>query len=100
MYSPEEIVKRARSRLGWEWDLNEDDRDFIERLMGWSVSLGFIKAPLDIETLLDLGPLRLVRRETSLTARSSMPRQALPHQSRGFGAAELPETPPEERFHG
>ena len=63
VYSPEEIVKRARSRLGWEWDLNEDDRDFIERLMGWSTSLGFIKAPLDIESLLDLGPLRRVRRE-------------------------------------
>ena len=63
VYSPEEIVKRARSRLGWEWDLNEDDRDFIERLMGWSASLGFIKAPLDIDALLDLGPLRRVRRE-------------------------------------
>ena len=63
VYSPEEIVKRARSRLGWEWDLNEDDRDFIERLMGWSASLGFIKAPLDIDSLLDLGPLRRVRRE-------------------------------------
>ena len=63
VYSPEEIVKRARSRLGWEWDLNEDDRDFIERLMDWSASLGFIKAPLDIDSLLDLGPLRRVRRE-------------------------------------
>jgi len=63
LYSPEEIVKRARSRLGWEWDLTEDDRDFIERLMGWSASLGFIKTPLDIESLLDLGPLRRVRRE-------------------------------------
>ena len=63
VYSPEEIVKRARSRLGWEWDLNEDDRDFIERLMGWSASLGFIKAPLDLDSLLDLGPLRRVRRE-------------------------------------
>ena len=65
VYSPEEIVKRARSRLGWEWDLNEDDREFIERLMGWSASLGFIKAPLDIDSLLDLGPLRRVRRERS-----------------------------------
>ena len=63
VYSPEEIVKRARSRLGWEWDLNEDDRDFIERLMGWSTSLGFIEAPVDIDSLLDLGPLRRVRRE-------------------------------------
>ena len=63
LYSPEEIVKRARSRLGWEWDLNEDDRDFIERLMRWSASLGFIKAPLDIDSLLDLRPLRRVRRE-------------------------------------
>ena len=63
VYSPEEIVKRARSRLGWEWDLNEDDRDFIERLMAWSTSLGFIEAPLEIDSLLDLGPLRRVRRE-------------------------------------
>ena len=31
--------------------------------MGWSTSLGFIKAPLDIDSLLDLGPLRRVRRE-------------------------------------
>ena len=44
LYSPEEIVKRARAKLGWEWDLNEDDREFIERLMGWSASLGFIEA--------------------------------------------------------
>ena len=63
LYSPEEIVKRARSRLGWEWDLHEEDREFIERLMGWSTSLGFIKKPLDIDALLDLGPLRRVRRE-------------------------------------
>ena len=63
VYSPEEIVKRARARLGWEWDLTEDDRDFIERLMGWSTALGFIKAPLALDTLLDLGPLRRVRRE-------------------------------------
>lgn len=63
VYSPEEIVKRARSRLGWEWDVNEDDRDFIERLMGWSTALGFIEAPLDLDALLDLDPLRRVRRE-------------------------------------
>ena len=62
-YSPVEIVKRARARLGWEWDLNEDDRDFIERLMGWSTALGFIDAPLELDALLDLGPLRRVRRE-------------------------------------
>ena len=65
VYSAEEIVKRARSRLGWEWDLNEDDKDFIERLMGWSASLGFIKAPLEVESLLELRPLRRVRRERS-----------------------------------
>lgn len=51
----------AGARLGWEWDLNEDDREFIERLIGWSASLGFIKAPLDIDSLLDLGPLRRER---------------------------------------
>ena len=62
MYSPEEIVKRARSRLGWEWDINEYDRYFIERLMEWSTQLGFIDAPLDLEELLDLRALQRVRR--------------------------------------
>ena len=62
-YSPVEIVKRARSRLGWEWNLTEDDRYFIERLMNWSTSLGFIAAPLEVNELLDLGTLRRLRRE-------------------------------------
>ena len=62
-YSPEEIVKRARARLGWEWDLNENDRHFIGRLMKWSTALGFISEPLALETLLDLRILRRVRRE-------------------------------------
>jgi len=63
IYSPEEIVKRARSRLGWEWDVNEDDRYFIERLMEWSAQLGFIAAPLELDALLDLRALRQIRRE-------------------------------------
>ena len=63
IYSPEEIVKRARSRLGWEWDINEEDRYFIERLMEWSTGLGFIDAPLDLDALLELRPLRQIRRE-------------------------------------
>ena len=62
-YPPEEIVKRARSRLGWEWDINEEDRYFIERLMGWSAGLGFIDAPLDLDEVVDLRPLRRVRRD-------------------------------------
>ena len=62
-YSAEEIVKRARARLGWEWDLGEDDRIFIQRLMQWSAALGFIEGPLDIESIIDLRALRQVRRE-------------------------------------
>ena len=62
-YSPVEIVKRARSRLGWEWNLTEDDRYFIERLMNWSAGLGFIRAPLQVNELLDLSTLRRLRRE-------------------------------------
>ena len=62
-YSPVEIVKRARSRLGWEWDLNEEDREFINRLIGWSTRLGFIARPVDIDTLLKLRAIRKLRRE-------------------------------------
>ena len=62
-YSPAEIVKRARSRLGWEWDLNEEDREFINRLIGWSTSLGFIAGPVDVDSLLKLRTIRKLRRE-------------------------------------
>jgi len=48
-----EVVKRARERLGWEWDLTDQDVAFIQRLMNYSHELGFIKKPLKAEEIID-----------------------------------------------
>lgn len=48
-----EIVAQARRRLGWEWDLTDKDMDFIQNLMDYSLSLGYIKKPLKASELVD-----------------------------------------------
>ena len=48
-----QIVKQARSRLGWEWDLTDKDMDFIQGLMNYSLSLGYIKKPLQVKDIVD-----------------------------------------------
>ncbi len=53
VYSGTEVVKRARSRLGWEWSLNDNDVAFIQRLMNWSYDLGYIKKRLSTDDLID-----------------------------------------------
>jgi len=49
----QQIVKQARSRLGWEWNLTEKDLTFIQGLMNYSLSLGYIKKPLKVEDIVD-----------------------------------------------
>jgi len=48
-----EIVAQARKRLGWEWDLTQKDMDFIQNLMNYSLSLGYIKKPLTVNNIVD-----------------------------------------------
>jgi len=48
-----QIVKQARSRLGWEWDLTDNDMNFIQGLMNYSLSLGYIKKPLKVNDIVD-----------------------------------------------
>jgi len=48
-----QIVKQARSRLGWEWDLKKKDLAFIQGLMNYSLSLGYIKKPLKVDDIVD-----------------------------------------------
>ena len=62
-YTAEEVVKRARSRLGWEWELDGGDESFIRRLMGWSTRLGLIEQAPALEELVDMGPMRRIRGE-------------------------------------
>jgi NitT/TauT family transport system substrate-binding protein len=52
--TPEAVVKEARKRLGWSAKLEASDQQFIQRLMDYSLSLGFINKPLKVEQLIDL----------------------------------------------
>lgn len=48
-----DVVAMARERLGWEYELKKDDIDFIQRLMNYSYSLGYIKKKLKAEDIID-----------------------------------------------
>ncbi len=50
---PEEIVEEARKRMGWSARLDTKDLQFIQRLMDYSLSLGFINKPLKVEQVVD-----------------------------------------------
>jgi len=52
--APEAVVKEARKRLGWSAKLEASDQQFIQRLMDYSLSLGFINKPLKVDQLVDL----------------------------------------------
>lgn len=50
---PEEIVQEARKRMGWSARLDTNDLQFIQRLMDYSLSLGFINKPLKVDQVVD-----------------------------------------------
>ncbi len=54
MHNGTEVVAKARHRLGWEWEINAKDKEFIQGLMDYSHSLGYIKKPLKADDLIDL----------------------------------------------
>lgn len=51
--APEAIVQEARKRLGWSARLEPSDLQFIQRLMDYSTTLGFMGKPLKVEQLVD-----------------------------------------------
>ncbi len=51
--SPEQIVARARTRLGWSADLKPADLAFIQRLMNDSKALGFMDTAMTPAQLVD-----------------------------------------------
>jgi len=48
-----QVVAQARKRLGWEWNLTDKDMRFIQNLMDYSLSLGYISKPLKANELVD-----------------------------------------------
>jgi NitT/TauT family transport system substrate-binding protein len=53
-HSPAMIVADARKRLGWQYELTGQDLAFIQRLMNYSLDLGFIKKEMKPTDLVDL----------------------------------------------
>lgn len=52
-HQPTDIVTAARTRLGWAYELTGKDREFIQRLMNYSLALGFIKQQMNLDDLID-----------------------------------------------
>jgi NitT/TauT family transport system substrate-binding protein len=49
----EAIVAEARKRLGWSDAIEDSDRAFIQRLMDYSLALGFLSKPLKADDVID-----------------------------------------------
>lgn len=54
--TPEAIVAEARKRLGWSAAIEPSDKAFIQRLIDYSVRLGFLSQPMKADDILDDGP--------------------------------------------
>lgn len=50
---PIDIVHQARQRLGWESQFKQSDKEFLQRLIDYSLKLGYITKPIRAEELLD-----------------------------------------------
>lgn len=50
----EAVVREARKRLGWSDRLEAADLRFIQRLMDYSLALGFLSKPLSVAQVVDL----------------------------------------------
>ena len=50
---PEAIVAEARKRLGWSAEIERSDRAFIQRLIDYSVTLGFLDNRLNVDDIID-----------------------------------------------
>jgi NitT/TauT family transport system substrate-binding protein len=66
-HTPAMIVAEARKRLGWQYELTAKDLAFIQRLMNYSHSLGFIKKQMKPTDLVDLSYL-----QEALSAKKAM----------------------------
>jgi NitT/TauT family transport system substrate-binding protein len=50
---PIDIVHQARQRLGWEYEFKSSDKAFLQRLIDYSLKLGYIDKPINAKDLLD-----------------------------------------------
>lgn len=50
---PEAIVVEARKRIGWSPEIEASDRAFVQRMIDYSVALGFLTKPLKADDVID-----------------------------------------------
>lgn len=58
VHTPAMIVADARKRLGWQYELTAKDLAFIQRLMDYSLNLGFLKKPMKATDVADLSYMK------------------------------------------
>jgi ABC-type nitrate/sulfonate/bicarbonate transport system substrate-binding protein len=56
--SPAEIVKMAKERVGFDYELSDKEMEFFDRQVAWSKALGFSKGTFKAQDLFDLTVLR------------------------------------------
>lgn len=57
-HNGEKIVEMARERLGWAYELKQEDAAFIQRLMNYSYKLGYIHRRLSADEIIDNSLMR------------------------------------------
>jgi len=50
---PVNIVKQARSRIGWDCNFEQGDRQFLQQLIDYSHRLGFIRKKINADEIID-----------------------------------------------
>ena len=50
---PVEIIELARSHIGWNYQFNKEDKQFLQKLMDYSYKLGFIKNKINADEIID-----------------------------------------------
>jgi len=50
---PINIVKQARSRIGWSCNFEKEDREFLQKLINYSHRLGFIRKKINADEIID-----------------------------------------------
>jgi NitT/TauT family transport system substrate-binding protein len=65
-HTPSDIVAAARTRLGWSYEITDKDKAFIQRLMSYSLALGFIKKEMNPNDLIDTSHMQgIIRAEAA-----------------------------------
>jgi NitT/TauT family transport system substrate-binding protein len=75
-HTPADIVADARTRLGWAYEITDKDKEFVQRLMGYSLALGFIKSPMKPDDLIDTSYMQEIIKADAAIKKPATPKNA------------------------